>query len=248
MFTPSCTESKEKQSPSTHRKTQHDIQNPLLPDTTVSLHSLTKCPPNSCNTHKMISSDTHTNTDKRKLNARAHGQKQSFFFFFGLLTLRLYISVYLTECHSSLSLSDCHLWWALHRKTQLGFCSSPNHFTLSDPFCLPLRHVYPPISLSLADMIICCCIIKKNKSENLSCCFIREPQRLFSLCVSNTLSIMLHQCWKHNVVCLLQRKANLIQQSQRPCNYLLGYSFIDVRFVSGVCVCKFTVFLLSLIN
>lgn len=191
---------------------------------------------------------THTQIQIKGNWMQGHMARSSPFFFFGLLTLRLYISVYLTECHSSLSLSDCHLWWALHRKTQLGFCSSPNHFTLSDPFCLPLRHVYPPISLSLADMIICCCIIKKNKSENLSCCFIREPQRLFSLCVSNTLSIMLHQCWKHNVVCLLQRKANLIQQSQRPCNYLLGYSFIDVRFVSGVCVCKFTVFLLSLIN
>ena len=43
----------------------------------------------------------YTHTDKRKLNASAHGQKHSFC----LLTSRLPISVYLTECQVSPSLS-----------------------------------------------------------------------------------------------------------------------------------------------
>lgn len=247
MFTPSCTESKEKQSPSTHRKTQHDIH-----DSRYNRLSLSHKVPSELMQHTQ--NDflwQHTQIQIKGNWMQGHMAGSSpFFFFWSLDTETLYLC--LSDRVSFISLS---VWLSSLLSLSTGKHSwdsalLPNHFTLSDPFFLPLRHVYPPpsLSLSLAAMIICCCIIKKNKSENLSCCFINEPQRLFSLCVSNTLSIMLHQRWKHNVVCSLQRKANLIQQSQRPCNYLLGYSFIDVRFVLGVCVCKSTVFLLSPIN
>lgn len=82
---------------------------------------------------EMISSEsTHTETDKRKLNA--HGQKHSGC----LLTLGLHICVYLTECHVSTSPSlspsvICELSTWKHSR------ASPLHS--------------PP----LLDISICCC-------------------------------------------------------------------------------------------
>lgn len=128
----------------------------LLPDTTASqthTHTPKNTPCLSTALQRALRAPTHptmcTHTQnnflwkytqiqiKRKSNASTHGQRHSFC----LLTPRLYISVYLTECH--VSLSPC-LWLSSlmgsPHKTQLGFCSSPHRFTFSPPFCLSYRH------------------------------------------------------------------------------------------------------------
>jgi len=70
----------------------------------------------------------------------------------------------------SLSLSSSHHCWALHRKTQLGFCFAPYHFTFSPPLCPSLRHLYLP--LCHAAMMIYCC---KFKGKNPSLFFLQNP-------------------------------------------------------------------------
>lgn len=166
----------------------------------------------------------HTNTHtvlkhrqlKRKLNAGTHGQKHSFC----LLTLRLYISVFLTVSCLSLSVYDYHL----HRLTTgkhswASFLLSLISCSISSlSFCL--TSLSPP----LAAMMIYCCKNLSRKTchvvslKNLKGCFAAESQTFSSLCFISA----------ENIQCLIQRAANLFQQSLRPRNYLLGCPCVDV--------------------
>lgn len=90
--------------------------------------------------HIALHTHTHTHTDKRKLNTSAHGQEHPFC----LLTSRLPISVYLTECHVSptLSLSNSHLSTGKH--------SWASAFLSIVSLSLPLTAVPFDISISLS--------------------------------------------------------------------------------------------------
>ena len=192
-------------------------------------------------THTRLPLKTHTSTDKKEIECK-RTWPEALLLSPDTETLYLCLSDGVSCLPLSFSVYDCHLRQASPQENTAGLLlSSPYHFTFRFPFSVSLSLSRLPRWYSAPN-------VRKVKSEHLSGCSIRGLQKaVFPRRDSKTLSIMLHQC----VVCLLQRDANLIQQSQRPCNYLLGYSFIDVRFVLGVCalvcvsVCEFTFFFSS---
>lgn len=153
IFPPQCAEARK------NRPFIYDTQNTLVSDTTVSFpltqtnaHKTNQTLVLHCQKKKKFQSNTqriisngNIQMHKGEMAAHAHGQKQSLSFFC-LLTIQLYISVYLTAHHVSLQLTDGSA--RLSTGKQFGFCSSPFHFSSSDHFCLPLRHICLPPSLS----------------------------------------------------------------------------------------------------
>lgn len=110
----------------------------------VSFHCLTKCPSSSHTSHT-----THTNNFlrkhtqiqiKKKVNASAHGRKQSFD------TMTLYLCLSDRVPCLSLCLELSSLLGSPH-KTQLGLCSSAYHFTFY-PLSFFSTHLSLPLSLS----------------------------------------------------------------------------------------------------
>lgn len=119
----------------THRAKKNML---LSLNTHTHTHCLTTCPVSSHTPHrtqhthiKSFPLKTHTNTDKKESECKRTWPEA---LFLSLDTLTLYLC--LSDSIMSLSLSDCCLHRAHHRKTQLGFCSSPYHFTFCPPVCL----------------------------------------------------------------------------------------------------------------
>lgn len=164
---------------------------------------------------------THIKAHERELNTHTHTWPEAVFFF-RLLTPRLYISVHLTQCHVSLWVTDISARLSTRLLPSLPFFLSPSVSLKDRQFgAIALTHHRTIFSSK----------IKQSQSEKLVSLDAHEVCFLPPVC-----PIVFRLC------CISPKQKERQTHSTEPkaCNYLLGYSFIDVHllcFVYCVCVC-----------